>query len=758
MAIKSKFLVLTFTVILAHPAEARTPTNDVAAFRRFDLYIERTASANTVDHLDFAVYPTSIASPPPLLVLRPTPGSPDTMALFNSFAKDATYFEVNAAQPQSFSTYTVSPPQFATSLGSLLMGVNIYNGTGAFADFGKQIATATVTYVDGDTTIARLNVGTFVRDYFDSGPLTCGPSSYPIYSTRPTDPRSAYIYEISGDYFDAQESLLPKSKRAKRIASVRIEGALLDHFCSTFVPHIYAGSRFSGFSIWPNFTIVNASSQPVVRQSQSTNVDHGGYPFGGSPVGTRRLMNRTACQVASQAMCYTYTGFNCTPTALNAYLQQNKGYEPDKVAILMFVAPGGGSIRYTATGKTKLIVGDRFLVESRTPYTNPLATYQVTVAYQAASTNPPQPFIAGQATRVTVHSATIPTTTDVGRVYWKMIPRVADRFTNNTLESHDLYDSSQLAAQVESLLARDIAVQVNVRDHFVVAHGWTSSFRPDGSARGTYFIRDPFDDRNYTKLIEGKYRNTFTMARYVLPTGMLLAGSDIVAGSDPPGLAILASGARRVEVIDPLGRHMMRDASTGEGVYEIPDAVIEDISSEHDNGGDVDDPLTGYDIEIPTTVDGHYTVTAYSDDGLAMSVNGYTASGVFASDDAVDTTAAPVGNAYDVLYSGSGQTVSVTHSGTIGVNESPLPVPSHLRVRRSPTTDPVEFVLGSSTAGDAIDVFDISGRRVDAVEVGPSEGTGAAMWNWRDAGIRPGVYLARLRSRPSEMTRFVVLH
>ena len=47
--------------------------------------------------------------------------------------------------------------------------------------------------------IARLNVGTFVRDYFDSGPLSCGVNNYPIYSTRPTDPRSAYIYEVSGN-------------------------------------------------------------------------------------------------------------------------------------------------------------------------------------------------------------------------------------------------------------------------------------------------------------------------------------------------------------------------------------------------------------------------------------------------------------------------------------------------------------------------------------------------------------------------------
>ena len=749
MTIKPLCLALAITALHALPAASVTPTNDAAAFRTFNLYTDRTASGNTSDHLNFAGYPSSLASPPSLLVMRPTPGSPDTMALFNSFAKDATYFEVNAVQTQSFSTYTVSPPQFATSLGSLLMGVNVYNGTGAFADFGKQLATATITYVDGDTTIARLNVGTFLRDYFDSGPLTCGPSSYPIYSTRPTDPGSAYIYEVGGDYFDAQESLLPKSKRAKRIASVRIEGSLLDHFCSTFVPHIYAGSRFSGFAIWPNFTVANASSQPVMRLTQFTNVDHGGYMFGGIPVGTRRTTNVTACQVASMAMDYTYTGFACTVNGLNTYLQQNRGYEPDQVAIVTFVSPSGDAIRYTATGKTKLNVGDRFLVEHGT-YTNPLATYQVTVAGRL-----------GQASRTTIHNATIPSVGDPGRVYWKMKPRVADGFTGSPqLRSIDLPDSPQLAAQVEGLLVQDIAVQLNVPDHFVVACGWTSSFRPDGSARGTYAIKDPFDNRNFTKLIEGKYRNTFTMARYVVPTGALEVRGNIAAVSDPPGLGILASGARRIEVIDPLGRHMLRDAGTGEGVYEIPDACIEDVSSEHDNGGDVDDPLTGYDIEIPTTVDGHYTVTVYSDDGLAMSANGYASTGIFASDNAVDTTAAPVGNVYDLLYSGSGQSVSLTHVGTLGVNIMPPPSgPSLLRVRHNPTTGPVEFdITGVEVAGDAIEVFDISGRRVDVVPVAGGSGMQMVSWDWRTVGVSPGVYLARLRSRGNEFARFVVLH
>jgi len=739
-------LTLALVGLLALPVAARKPTNDAAAFRTFDLYGQRTASGNTIDHLNFAGYPASLASPPPLLVMRPTPGSADSVALFNSFAKDAIYLEVQVGPTQSFSTYAVAPTQFATSLGTLMMGVNIYAGSGGFADFGKQLATATVTYADGDTSIARLVVGTYVRDFFDSGALTCGPASHPLYVTRPSDSRSAFIYETGGNYLDAQEFLLPRTKWRKRITSIRVDGTLLDHSCP-FVPHIYGGSRLSGLTIWPNFTIENASSQPVVRQSQFTNVDHGGYMFGGTPVGTRRTTNVTACQVAAQAMTYTYAGFSTTVNALNTYLQQNRGYQPDQVAVVTFLSPTGNAIRYTAAGGTELKVGDLCLVEHGT-FTNPLATYQVTVAGRN-----------GQATRVTQHNATIPSVGDPGRVYWNMKPRVADAMTSSPqLHTIDLPDSPQLPAQVESLLVRDVAVQVNVPGHFVVCSGWTSSFRPGGTARGTYWIKDPFDTRNYTKLIEGKYRNTFGMARYVVATGFLDAEPAAVAGGTPSGLGILASGAYRVEVTDPLGRRMMRDAGTGEGIYEIPEGSIEDESSEHDNGGDVDDPLTGYDVEIPDAIDGNYTVRVYANDGVSLTASGYDATGIFATDGRADTTVGVVGNIFTVSYSAAAQTVSMAFVGTVGVGAHP-PRSGALRVLRSPTTGPVEFVVATQEQGtDVLDIFDVSGRRVDAIDVAGGGGTIILQWNWRSAGGRAGVYLARLRSRSGEVARFVVLN
>jgi hypothetical protein len=217
---------------------------------------------------------------------------------------------------------------------------------------------------------------------------------------------------------------------------------------------------------------------------------------------------------------------------------------------------------------------------------------------------------------------------------------------------------------------------------------------------------------------------------------------------------MLASGARRIEIIDPLGRRMMRDAGSGEDVCEITGATIEDISSEHDNGGDVDDPLTGYDIDIPIAFDGHYTVRVFAEDGLSLTASGYGQSGVLSSDGVADTTAGPTGNTYDVLYDAG--SVVVSHITTLGVERTPSE-PGVLRVLRCPTRGPVEFaVMGQDAAGDAVDVFDITGRKVDVVYLAP--GATAVSWDWRRANCRPGVYLGRLRSRGSSSGRAVVLY
>lgn len=130
------------------------------------------------------------------------------------------------------------------------------------------------------------------------------------------------------------------------------------------------------------------------------------------------------------------------------------------------------------------------------------------------------------------------------------------------------------------------------------------------------------------------------------------------------GLTILASGARRFELVDPNGRRMLRDVRTDESISEIPGASIEGLSSEHDSAGRLDDAFSGYDLDIPIAVDGHYTVRVDADDGLSMSVTAYGDSGVFASEAAVDTTAGPSSNAYDIHYSGAARLLSIRRTGS----------------------------------------------------------------------------------------------
>jgi hypothetical protein len=78
-----------------------------------------------------------------------------------------------------------------------------------------------------------------------------------------------------------------------------------------------------------------------------------------------------------------------------------------------------------------------------------------------------------------------------------------------------------------------------------------------------------------------------------------------------------------------------------------------------------------------------------------------------------------------------------------------------LAVRRNPTTVPVEFVLAApAEVEDAIEVFDLRGRRVGVVQVVP--GGRYVQWDWREGQHSAGVYLARLR-RGSKAVRFVIL-
>jgi hypothetical protein len=80
-------------------------------------------------------------------------------------------------------------------------------------------------------------------------------------------------------------------------------------------------------------------------------------------------------------------------------------------------------------------------------------------------------------------------------------------------------------------------------------------------------------------------------------------------------------------------------------------------------GGNSDDRFSGYDLDIPMAIDGHYAVRIDADDGLSMSVTAYGDSGVFASEAVIDTTAGPTSSAYDVHYSAVTRSLSIRRTG-----------------------------------------------------------------------------------------------
>ena len=160
---------------------------------------------------------------------------------------------------------------------------------------------------------------------------------------------------------------------------------------------------------------------------------------------------------------------------------------------------------------------------------------------------------------------------------------------------------------------------------------------------------------------------------------------------------------------------------------------------------------------MPTAVDGHYTVNVYSNAGLSLSASGYDGTGVFATDIAVNTTPGAVGGTYDILYSSSGRVVTISYLNAVGVGAAPTSRTS-IRALRTPTTGPVEFAIaGRPVSGDAIDVFDISGRRIAVVQLADGTGRQTVSWDWRAVGCGPGVVFARLRSAPDQVARVILL-
>jgi hypothetical protein len=217
--------------------------------------------------------------------------------------------------------------------------------------------------------------------------------------------------------------------------------------------------------------------------------------------------------------------------------------------------------------------------------------------------------------------------------------------------------------------------------------------------------------------------------------------------------------------VTSLGAQPQAMAATGNGAHLFAGGYPFGIYRTSDNGATwqlVNNGLT--DLNISSLV---------SPDGTHLFAGG--AGGVFVSADNGNTwTAVGTGlttGVASLAVSGDGLTLL---AGTTGygvwkrpiaemidaqVGVGPLVPPGGLKmlsVRTNPSIGPVEFLVGARASADVVEIFDIGGRRVDALAT--PAGGGSLFWRWSEVGGRPGIYLARLRSRGDELVRFAVVH
>jgi hypothetical protein len=749
---------LAVVLVLANsiPADAFVPTDDAAGFLRFDLYGDRVAAVSVLDHRNITGYPASLNSD--FLLVTRSPGSIDTVGQFNSEPYDGIYFEVNGSASQSYVEYAVTPPRYATALGLLANGVNIYNSTGAFNDFGKPLLRATVTYTNGDTAVRTLHVGHHIRDYFNSGPLTCGAMNHPLYIARPSDPLSGHLFEGGGYFYDVQEQSLPVEE--KRVSRIRIDGILLDHFCSTFVPHIYAGSQIFGLSAWPEFSIVNGTT-PVVLQTQYNPTwagdAYGGYMYNDTLVGQHRTLGEFGCVTACLSMANNYYGAAATPRTVNQFLQgRNDGHFYRTVTQISSVA--GDNVSFTLLPQSGT-VGPTFLIERGR--NSPLATVSVVSIMGTTGTGTITQRFQGGDVQVG----------DYGFVYDEVnYLEGSAGFSTGTWQVTGLKPKSDdtVAALAESTLATNTpvflytGVDAGGATHWVVGEGREPAFTSATVARGTYRIKDPaYTDggaQPLRRLLQVPHNNTFQAA--LVCTALTSEIPPLAAsGVSGQGLALRVQGNATLEIVDPTGKTITYDAARDRYASGIPHAIAlrrfrliapsnPSISTGVSEILQIPDAATGsYFIKVAGQAGESYVLRA-----VAMAGSGLSSRAIL-----VETSAGSP-QYYRMEYTAT----TVSTPTPTAVPDVEAPVGRGLRIQPNPVIGVAEIRFDLKQASDVeLGIYDLQGRRVASLLEGTlSPGPKVLRWDGRGlSGTRvgAGIYLVRFVSDGLAVVRRIVV-
>lgn len=755
-------LVLLATATGAQLAKAQShPSNDVAAFQKFSLYADRSASAGTTDHVNLSMYPSAL-SDTAYLVLHTVGSVTDTVALLNNQPYDATGLGINGSTPASYAEFAVVPPRIATSIGISVNAYLVFAGFNQFDDFLKPLVSVTVTYEDNSTWASTLNIDQHVRNFVQSN-TNCGSTVIFPATGLPYDPFVVPLHSSGGYYLDMQELRLPRVSR--KVAKIRVEAISLDHFCSSFVPHIYAGFRLHAVSLWPRFDLRSHSGASIVPQYQIeqpySSDAYGGYkdPITSAIVGSYHQVAGYGCFLANLATALTYEGTPISVPDLNAAMQMNHGFEPEFVCNIVSVSGQavGDTVGISPPPGTAALALSNWsdFVVNRTSdnYSGALATFTVIDSAHALILSHPDlglSIAAGQQ----------------GWVYRGVnVNQVAKDMTagSATRLGFDYFGPSRSPAQavetalVDSLPSLLFVGESKTNPHWVLSAGWKPAFVSARVARGTYAIANPIDTSGIANLF-ASYANRFEAAW----VARVLSGSEPEQGplsataalADPATVTLWQTGDAHLQFVGTNGEVLTYDPTSDDYTTNIAGAIAVRQAQPGNSTMPSAENVQADLIVLPATVATTYSVTTSAASAGVVALGATYRDGLgSARGSGVSASLTSGGRGYFSLSvsPGAPQPVALTLLSTVGVREGASPPQLRLRIFPNPSAAESNIAFDMPSSGRRrIDVYDVAGRRVRALADGVLV-AGSYVENWDGRGdsgapVHAGLYFVRLQS------------
>lgn len=665
--------------------------------------------------------------------------------------------------------YPITPPMYASSLGTLFQGGHIYDGAGSFADAGKPLAIARLLYEGGgQSPPIKFRIGVHARNWTAGGVHFPADSTnfWPYFTGRPSDTLVCeLIPEPSSTHFDFQEVRLPGGYRNRRVEAVHFSASDSLFRSSPWWAGSYHGtSGLFGAALWPDFEVVSRSGAlitPRYQIGQSYSGDaYGGYrdPFTGELVGMHKTVGALGSYLADLAMLLSTTGTPISVSALNDSLQRTHGFDPE--VICKVVAVGGQAVGDTVEltpppehpagiGPWSKLVIDR----GGDHYAGALATLLLVDSTHAIVLTHPDPALqisAGQD----------------GKVYRQvLVEQALQRLTAASsirLTATEYSQAADPAPAVEAALADSLPslLFVGSRDvpHWVLATGWDVAFADSAEARGTYDIVDPADTLGPSTLL-ASFGNRFGGAwvpRRVPEGGHDPAVATAVKATDvsTSELVLWLTGNASLSLAGPGSRTLGFDPARDEYVTNIPGATA--IRSAHP--ADITAPpgteVPADLIVLPASGPAEYSLIVLAAEPGAVSLTArHEADGEYAGHGAAIATLESGGRGYFRMSvdPGASPPVEIELVSVAAVRQASETLLLNLRAAPSPSAATTRLMFELPSAGDVrIDVFDVAGRRVRQLVRGQLE-AGSHEVDWDGLGeagrrIGAGLFFVRLQA------------